>query len=74
MGRLDGRAAVITGAGVGIGEGIASRFAAEVARVLVSDINESATHRVAESPCKRSSVLTPIHSPRTSGTRPKSWP
>jgi NAD(P)-dependent dehydrogenase (short-subunit alcohol dehydrogenase family) len=49
MGRLDGRAAVITGAGDGIGEGIARRFAAEGARVLVSDINESATHRVVES-------------------------
>jgi NAD(P)-dependent dehydrogenase (short-subunit alcohol dehydrogenase family) len=49
MGRLDGRAAVITGAGDGIEEGIARRFAAEGARVLVSDTNESATHRVAES-------------------------
>lgn len=49
MGRLDGRAAVITGAGDGIGEGVAGRFAAEGARVLVSDINESSTHRVAES-------------------------
>jgi NAD(P)-dependent dehydrogenase (short-subunit alcohol dehydrogenase family) len=49
MGRLDGRTAVITGAGDGIGEGIARRFAAEGARIIVADINESATLRVAES-------------------------
>ncbi len=48
MGRLDGRAAIITGAGDGIGEGIARRFAAEGARVLVSDINEDAARRVTE--------------------------
>ncbi|MET9080746.1 SDR family oxidoreductase [Streptomyces sp. NPDC004237] len=40
MGRLTGRAAVITGAGEGIGRGIARRFLAEGARIVVADINE----------------------------------
>ena len=45
-GRLEGRAAVITGAGDGIGEGIARRFAAEGARVMVTDIDGEAAERV----------------------------
>ncbi|MGA3149807.1 MAG: SDR family oxidoreductase [Acidimicrobiales bacterium] len=48
-GRLQGRAAVITGAGDGIGEGIARRFAAEGAQVMVTDINGEAAERVAHS-------------------------
>jgi NAD(P)-dependent dehydrogenase (short-subunit alcohol dehydrogenase family) len=40
---------VITGAGDGIGEGIARRFAAEGAHVMVTDINGDAAERVARS-------------------------
>jgi NAD(P)-dependent dehydrogenase (short-subunit alcohol dehydrogenase family) len=47
MGRLQDRVAVITGAGDGIGEGIARRFAAEGAKVLVAELNEAAGERVA---------------------------
>ena len=45
--RLGGRTAVITGAADGIGQGIARRFAAEGARVMVTDINGQAAERVA---------------------------
>lgn len=47
-GRLAGRVAVVTGAGDGIGAGIARRFAAEGAKVLVAEINEATGQAVAE--------------------------
>src|SRR5438874_567055 len=37
--RLDGRVALITGAGGGIGAGIAQRFAAEGARLMLTDLD-----------------------------------
>jgi NAD(P)-dependent dehydrogenase (short-subunit alcohol dehydrogenase family) len=40
MARLENQIAVITGAGAGMGEGIARLFASEGARVVVSDIDE----------------------------------
>jgi NAD(P)-dependent dehydrogenase (short-subunit alcohol dehydrogenase family) len=46
--RLDGRVAVITGAGDGIGHGIARRFAQEGARVLVAEIDDEKGAAVAE--------------------------
>lgn len=45
--RLMGKTAIVTGAGSGFGEGIARRFAAEGARVIVADINATAAERVA---------------------------
>jgi NAD(P)-dependent dehydrogenase (short-subunit alcohol dehydrogenase family) len=47
--RLAGRATVITGAGDGIGEAVARRFAAEGARLMVTDIDGEAAERVAAS-------------------------
>jgi NAD(P)-dependent dehydrogenase (short-subunit alcohol dehydrogenase family) len=47
MGRIDGRVAVVTGAGDGIGRGIARRYAAEGARVVVADFNAESGARVA---------------------------
>jgi NAD(P)-dependent dehydrogenase (short-subunit alcohol dehydrogenase family) len=48
VGQLDGRVAIVTGAGDGIGRGIARHFAAEGANVLVVDINETTAPAVAE--------------------------
>lgn len=45
--RLEGKTAIVTGAGSGFGAGIARKFAAEGARVLVADIDAGAAERVA---------------------------
>ena len=45
--RLSEKVAIVTGAGSGFGEGIAKRFAAEGANVVVNDINASGGERVA---------------------------
>jgi 3-oxoacyl-[acyl-carrier protein] reductase len=46
--RLDGKVAIVTGGGFGFGEGIAKRFAAEGAAVLVGDIKGEEAERVAK--------------------------
>ncbi|MBD3680056.1 MAG: glucose 1-dehydrogenase [Rhodobacteraceae bacterium] len=46
--RLTGKTAIVTGGGSGFGAGIARRFAAEGARVMVADINMDAAQLVAE--------------------------
>ena len=46
-GRMDGKIAIVTGAGGGFGEGIAKLFAAEGARVGVLDLRADAAERVA---------------------------
>jgi NAD(P)-dependent dehydrogenase (short-subunit alcohol dehydrogenase family) len=43
MGRLDGKVAIITGAGSGLGRAMTQRFVAEGARVLAADINDAGT-------------------------------
>ena len=47
MGELDGKVAVITGSGRGIGESAARKLAANGARVVVSDIDGDVAERVA---------------------------
>jgi NAD(P)-dependent dehydrogenase (short-subunit alcohol dehydrogenase family) len=48
MGRLDGKIAIITGAAAGIGAATARAFAAQGARLVLSDIDEGAVTALAE--------------------------
>ncbi|MBM1219963.1 SDR family oxidoreductase [Ponticoccus sp. SC2-23] len=45
--RLDGKTAIVTGAGSGFGAGIARKFAAEGAQVMVADINGDGADAIA---------------------------
>ena len=47
--RLQGKVAIVTGAGAGFGAGIARQFAAEGARVVCADIDLDAARAIAES-------------------------
>jgi NAD(P)-dependent dehydrogenase (short-subunit alcohol dehydrogenase family) len=49
MGRVDGRACVVTGAGSGIGRAIAVRLAEEGGRVLCADVNADSAEETASS-------------------------
>ena len=48
MGKLDGKIAIVTGAGRGIGRGIAEKLATEGATVAVTDVNEATAKETAE--------------------------
>lgn len=47
MRRLEGKRAIVTGGGSGIGEAIAARFAGEGARIVVADVDAEAAREVA---------------------------
>ena len=47
MGELEGRVALVTGGGSGIGAGCARRLAADAATVVIADFDQSAAERIA---------------------------
>ncbi len=48
MGRLDGKAAVITGGASGMGEATVRRFVEEGARVVIADVQDAKGHTIAD--------------------------
>src|SRR5215208_6969976 len=48
LGRLRGKAAVVTGAAKGIGEATADLFAGEGARLVITDVDEASLSRLRE--------------------------
>ena len=48
MGQLQGKVAIITGAGSGFGEGMAEAYVREGAKVIIADLNAEAGERVAK--------------------------
>ncbi|MGE5511202.1 MAG: SDR family NAD(P)-dependent oxidoreductase [Bacteroidota bacterium] len=60
MKRLQGRVALVTGAGHGIGRAIARRFASEGAHVLVTDVDGEAARAVAEEIVGQGQAATPL--------------
>jgi NAD(P)-dependent dehydrogenase (short-subunit alcohol dehydrogenase family) len=49
MGRLEGKSAIVTGGGSGIGQATVRKFAAEGARVLIADIQAEKAAELADS-------------------------
>jgi 2-keto-3-deoxy-L-fuconate dehydrogenase len=60
MFRLDGKRALITGAGSGIGEAIATLFSAQGAHVIVTDVQADAAERVASDISRQGGSASPL--------------
>jgi 2-hydroxycyclohexanecarboxyl-CoA dehydrogenase len=60
QGLLDGRVAIVTGGGGGIGRGISERFAAEGARVVVADIDTALASDTTEAIREAGGTVTPV--------------
>lgn len=59
--RLKDKVAIVTGGGSGFGEGIARRFAAEGAKVLIADINDQNGQRVVKAIASSGGVAGYVH-------------
>jgi 3-oxoacyl-[acyl-carrier protein] reductase len=71
--RLSNKVAIVTGAASGFGEGIAKRFAAEGARVVVNDVNADAGERVVRENrgCARRGTIVSSATSRTTPMSPR---
>ncbi len=58
--RLENDVAIVTGAGRGIGTAIARRLAAEGARVVVADLDETSARRLADELCAKGSQAVAV--------------
>ena len=71
MGQLDGRIAVITGAGDGIGAAIAQRFVDEGAKgVVIAELNERTGQAMADNSVTRAFSCAPM---RATALTSKRW-
>jgi len=59
--RLKDKVAIVTGAGSGFGEGMARRFAAEGAKVVVADINDQQGRRVVDAVAAAGGAARYVH-------------
>lgn len=72
-GRLEDKKAIITGAGLGLGEGIARKFVAEGARVLIFEIHPENGERVANALNESSSVGEVVVNFTGDATKGEDW-
>ena len=73
MGRFDGKAVVVTGAGHGIGRASAMRFASEGASVAIVDIRAEEAQLVAEECASAGSPHGPTRRTSPIPSRSKRW-
>ncbi|MCH8035829.1 MAG: glucose 1-dehydrogenase [Proteobacteria bacterium] len=69
--RLEDKVAIVTGAASGFGEGIARRFAAEGAKVVLADLNDQAGRRIAAEIEAAGGAAAYVHADVTDSTQVK---
>ncbi|HEX7776215.1 MAG TPA: SDR family oxidoreductase [Parvibaculum sp.] len=69
MGRVNGKIALVTGAGSGIGRGVALALAAEGAKVVVTDVDDKGNAETVALVAKAGGVATALHQDVTSEPR-----